>query len=57
MFCFYSVAKFIFKIIMLQTVMATTPTPPNTRPSSSNGQSIASSAKQLFKPTDMTDIG
>jgi hypothetical protein len=57
MFCFYSVAKFIFKIIMLQTVMATTPTPPNTRPSSSNGQSSASSAKQLFKPTDLTDIG
>jgi hypothetical protein len=33
-----------------------TPTPPNTQPSQSSGQSIASSVK-LYKPTDLTDIG
>ncbi|KAK2429465.1 hypothetical protein QL285_027902 [Trifolium repens] len=33
-----------------------TPTPPNTQPTQSNGQSIASSVK-LYKPTDLTDIG
>jgi hypothetical protein len=42
---------------MLQTVMTTTPTPPNIQPSSSNGQLIASSAKQLFKPTNLTYVG
>jgi hypothetical protein len=44
-------------MFQFQTVMATTPTPPNTQPSS-NAQSFDSSAaRKLYKPTDLTDIG
>jgi hypothetical protein len=44
-------------MFQFQTVMATTPTPPNTQPSS-NAQSVDSSAaRKLYKPTDLTDIG
>ncbi|WJX94820.1 hypothetical protein P8452_76201 [Trifolium repens] len=52
---FFFIASLLLFFITIMTTTPT-PTPPNTQPTQSSGQSIASSVK-LYKPTDLTDIG